>query len=138
LTSFKGGIAVKLNQIIATVFSLVLKVAVIVTAILLVYKGAVTAYDYGYRLFTEPPVSEGTGREVTVSITSGKGAKEVGELLESKGLIRDARLFYFQELFSDYHDKIQPGIYTLDSSMTAEEMLDVICAGSDEEETAEE
>ena len=106
----------KTNQVFATVFSIVLKVVIIVAAILLIYKGATNAYDYGYRLFTEPAVSQGTGREVTVSITSGKSAKEVGQLLESKGLIRDAKLFTLQELISDYHGKIQPGIYTLSSS----------------------
>lgn len=127
----------KTNQVFATVFSIVLKVIIIVAAILLIYKGATTAYDYGYRLFTETPVSQGTGREVTVSITSGKSAKEIGQLLESKGLIRDARLFVLQELLSDYHNKIQPGIYTLNSSMTAEEMMAIMSTAEEADETDE-
>ena len=127
----------KTNQVFATVFSIVLKVIIIVVAILLIYKGATTAYDYGYRLFTEPAVSQGTGREVTVSITSGKSAKEVGQLLESKGLIRDAKLFVLQELISDYHGKIQPGIYTLSSSMTVDEMLAIMAAAAETEESQE-
>ena len=127
----------KTNQVFATVFSIVLKVVIIVVAILLIYKGAATAYDYGYRLFTEPAVSQGTGREVTVSITSGKSAREVGQLLESKGLIRDAKLFALQELISDYHGKIQPGIYTLSSSMTADEMLAIMAATAETKESQE-
>lgn len=127
----------KTNQVFATVFSIVLKVVIIVAAILLIYKGASTAYDYGYRLFTEPAVSQGTGREVTVSVTSGKSAKEVGQLLESKGLIRDAKLFALQERISDYHGKIQPGIYTLSSSMTADEMLAIMTAAAETEESQE-
>lgn len=127
----------KTNQVFATVFSIVLKVVIIVAAILLIYKGASTAYDYGYRLFTEPAVSRGTGREVTVSVTSGKSAKEVGQLLESKGLIRDAKLFALQERISDYHGKIQPGIYTLSSSMTADEMLAIMTAAAETEESQE-
>ncbi len=127
----------KASHVFNAIFSIVLKVVVVVVSILVIYRGATTAYDYGYRLFTEPPVSEGTGREVTVSITSGKKAKEVGELLESKGLIRDAKLFYLQELFSDYHGKIKPGIYTLDSSMTAEEILKTICPPDEEPESEE-
>lgn len=127
----------KARNFFGAIVGLALKVTVVVVAILYVYKGAVVAYDYGYRLFTETPVSAGTGREVTISITSGKAAKDVGEILESKGLIRDAKLFYLQELFSDYHGKITPGIYTLDSSMTAEEILEIIC-GVEEEEEGEE
>ena len=127
----------KARNFFGAIVGLALKVTVVVVAILYVYKGAVVSYDYGYRLFTETPVSAGTGREVTISITSGKAAKDVGEILESKGLIRDAKLFYLQELFSDYHGKITPGIYTLDSSMTAEEILEIIC-GVEEEEEGEE
>lgn len=72
-----------------------------------------------------------------MSITSGKSAKEVGQLLESKGLIRDAKLFTLQELISDYHGKIQPGIYTLSSSMTADEMLAIMAAEAETDESQE-
>ena len=72
-----------------------------------------------------------------MSITSGKSAKEVGQLLESKGLIRDAKLFALQELISDYHGKIQPGIYTLSSSMTVDEMLAIMAAAAETEESQE-
>ena len=75
---------------------------------------------------------------MTISITSNKDVKEIGELLESRGLIRDSKLFYLQELFSEYHGKIKEGTYTLNTSMTAEEML-VILAGEEEEtESSEE
>lgn len=125
----------KVTQLISAIVSMVIKVVVIVAAILFIYRGTLTAYDYGYRIFTEPAVSQGTGREVTISITSGKSAKEVGELLESKGLIRDSKLFILQELLSEQHGKIKPGIYTLNSAMTTEEMLVVIAP--EEEETEE-
>ena len=72
-----------------------------------------------------------------MSVTSGKSAKEVGQLLESKGLIRDAKLFALQERISDYHGKIQPGIYTLSSSMTADEMLAIMTAAAETEESQE-
>ena len=54
-------------------------------------------------------------------------------------MIRDARLFYIQELLSVYHDKLKPGVYELSSNMTAKEMLAVMSAepAEGEEETKE-
>jgi UPF0755 protein len=63
---------------------------------------------------------------------------EVGEILQEKGLIRDAKLFYLQELFSNYHGKLQPGIYELSNSMTPEEMMAVMAANAPDEIEGEE
>ena len=126
------------KQVAETILSTIVKIAIAVVVVLFVYKAAVTAYDYGYRIFAEEPVSVEPGYDVTISITSNKDVKEIGELLESRGLIRDSKLFYLQELFSEYHGKIKEGTYTLNTSMTAEEML-VILAGEEEEtESSEE
>ena len=75
-----------------------------------------------------------------MSIGGTDSAKEVGEMLQEKGLIRDANLFRIQELLSENHGKIQPGIYDLSTTMTAQEMLAVIAVEpeSEEEEETEE
>lgn len=123
------------KQIIVAVLGMILKVAVAVFVIVIVYKGAVMAYDYGYRVFQEPPVAEKPGTDVVVEITVGKSALQIGEILAAKGLIRDARLFYVQNLLSHYKDKLRAGTYTLNTSMTIEEMMEVMSA--EEPDTAE-
>ena len=55
--------------------------------------------------------------------------------LEEKGLIRDAKMFYIQEMLSDYKDMITPGTYELNTAMSVEEMLVVISSNADSEET---
>ena len=67
---------------------------------------AIGAYEFGYRVFAEPAMSEEPGITISVSITEDMDTMAVGKLLESKGLIRDARLFYVQEIVSEYKDKI--------------------------------
>lgn len=124
------------RQMVAAVAGMVLKVAVAVLVIAVVYKGAVKAYDYGYRVFKEPPVSESPGLDITVEITVGKNTLQIGELLEEKGLIRDARLFYIQNMFSHYKDELRAGVYTLNTSMTMEEMMEVM-SPKEPEETGE-
>ena len=110
----------------------VIKVAALVFIIMYIFRISAAAYDYGYRVFAEPPVSTGEGRMISVYIEL-QSAKDVGEMLQQKGLIRDANLFRIQELLSEHRGKIQPGIYDLSTSMTAQEMLTVIAPEAEEE-----
>ena len=71
-------------------------------------------------------MSEAPGREVNISIAQGKSVKEIGEILESKGLIKDATIFYFQNLLSSHKDKLQPGMYTFNTSMTPSQMMEIM------------
>lgn len=125
------------RQMVTAVISTILKVAVAVAAVVIIYKGAVIAYDYGYRVFKEEPVSEAPGIDINVEITAGKGTVQIGEILESKGLIRDAKLFYIQNLLSHYKDKLKPGAYVLNTSMTMEEMMEIMSAEPEETEPEE-
>ncbi len=114
------------KQMVGAIIGMVLKVSIAVLVIIFVYRGAVVAYDYGYRIFEEEPVSEAPGIDLTVEITVGKSALQIGEILEQKGLIRDAKLFYIQNLLSHYKDKMKAGVYTLNTSMTMEEMMEIM------------
>ena len=95
------------------------------------------AYDYGFRVFTEAPVSVGEGRIISVEVKKDMDSRALGEMLQKKGLIRDSRIFFFQELLSEYRGKEVPGIYDLSTAMTAEEMLEVISQEVEEEEEEE-
>ena len=63
------------------------------------------------------------GKDVVVTIEPGMSKSEIGQMLEDKGLIRDAQLFVFQVYLSDYKNSIVPGTYTLNTSMTAKQMM---------------
>ena len=101
--------------------------------VLIVYKFSFSAYDFGYRIFVEEPVDSIGVRTASVTIVEGKTPKEIGKILEEKGLIRDGFLFIFQEMFSEYHDELQPGVYELNTGMTPFEMMQIM-AGQVEEE----
>ena len=73
-----------------------------------------------------------------VWITADKGAKEIGDLLESKELIKESNLFVVQLMLSAYKDDMKPGTYTLSTSMTAKEMMQVISAEEEEETETED
>ncbi len=120
------------RDIIFTVLETTVKLALIVIVAAVIYRGANWAFDYGYRIFDEPPMSE-VGRDVTVEIPEGMNAEQMGELFYQKGLIREVNLFRLQYLFSEFKDELKPGTYTLSTSMTAEEMFEVMAEGPQEE-----
>lgn len=92
----------KAANLAGAVLGAILKVAFAVIVVYLVYTGASTCYDYGYRIFTEPAISSGEGRKITVTLTSDMSATEIGNTLQEKGLVRDGRLFALQYLLSEY------------------------------------
>ncbi len=103
-------------------------IVILAVIMMLVYRFALDAYDYGYRIFDEKPMSEEPGLTMSVAIVEGKSVSEIGKILEDKGLIRSATLFYLQEMFSSYHKKLQPGVYELSTAMTPEEIMAVMSA----------
>lgn len=122
------------KSIIGSTMELIIKVVALVFIASYIIKAATAAYDYGYRIFTEAPVSLGEGRVISVIVEEPVSVKDVGKMLEERGLIRDANLFVIQELLSEDHGKIQPGIYDLSTSMTAQEMVAVMAADAPEED----
>ena len=123
-----------IKQLIGSVIETIIKIAAVVFLVSFVYETAVKAYDYGYRVFAEEPVSVGEGRTISISVGAGDSVRDIGKNLEEKGLIRDANLFFVQELLSEYHGKILPGIYDLNTSMTNDEMLEIMSSEPEEEE----
>lgn len=123
-----------IKNLIGVVVSTVLKVVVYAAVIMFIWRAAAMAYDYGYRIFEEPPMSSGNGRVVTVTIPENMSAGEMGDLLVQKGLIRDANLFYLQYQFSEFKKDLLPGTFELSTAMTAEEMLEVMTIAPEEAE----
>lgn len=122
------------KKMLTGVAGTIIKIAVAVAVVILVYNLAIKAYDFGYRIFAEEPIDSGAGRTVSVSIVEGKTVSEIGDILEEKGLIRDSNLFYFQEMFSEYKGDLQPGVYELSTSMTPYEMMAIMSVTEEAEE----
>lgn len=113
----------KSGNIAGAVIGTILKVVVVIVVVLFIYRGVMVCYDYGYRIFTEPAMTTGEGRAVTITVKPDMSAMEIGELMKSKGLTRDAKLFALQYLFSEYKEDVVPGTFEVKTSMTAEEIM---------------
>jgi UPF0755 protein len=116
----------KIKNIIGAVFETLVKVIVVMMIGTFVYQTATVAYDFGYRVFAEEPVSRSGGRTITIAVPEDYTIRGLAEMLKDRGLIRDADLFIVQELLSEFHGEIKPGLYDLSTTMTAAEMLAVM------------
>lgn len=120
----------KAGNIVVVVLGMIFRVVFVIAAVFLIYRGAGVCYDYGYRIFTEPAVSSGEGRTMTVAVTDKMSVWDIGDLFEKNGLVRDGRLFAIQYYLSEFREDVKPGVFELSTSMTAEEMMEAMAEAS--------
>lgn len=111
----------------------ILSISIMVLIVIVVLRSGKMAYEFGYRIFTEPAMEEAPGRDVTVQVKDGMSFVEIGNLLEEKKLVESGVLFMIQLKVLSYDDKLKAGTYTLNTSQTAKEMMQIMA----DEETEE-
>ena len=117
-----------IKEVIGSIVETIIKVAALLFLISFVYDAAIKAYDFGFRVFAEEAMTTGDGRTISISVEQDNTVMDIGKNKKKKGLIRDANLFFVQELLSENHGKINPGIYDLNTSMKSDEMLAIMAA----------
>lgn len=103
-------------------FRIVLYICII---FVIIYAGKM-AYTFGYSILNQEAVDQKDGKDVTVVIKDKVSVYKIGKVLESKGLVKDAKVFVVQEMLSNYKDKLKPGTYILNTTMTPDELMAVI------------
>lgn len=128
-----------MKQFIVSAATAIVKITVLILVVRFVAGAASEAYDFGYRVFSEEPVSGEPGIAYTVELSEETTPKQVAQALEDYGLIRDKDLFYVQYLLSPHKDELMPGEYELSTAMTAEQMIEIMSSSyEDEDESGEE
>ena len=125
------------KQLLGAIGAMLVKIVLSAVVIIIIFKLAVGAYDFGFNLFADIPMDEGDGRTVNVVVSESQDAMDVGKMLEEKGLIRDAKMFYIQEKLSDYKDQMVAGSYELNTAMSIADMLAVLCSNEEMTEAVE-
>lgn len=105
---------------------------VIIVAAIVVLAGF--AYSAGHEAFDPGPVdAAGEGHTAEITITNGMTSedssqlfREIGMILQSDGLVKDADDFAVLAQYAEYADAIEPGTYELSSEMTVTEMAKVL------------
>ena len=126
------------SKIVLRFVSISFSVLVVVLVITGVYRLGLEAYGFGYRVFTESAMEKSPGKDVIVQVTEETSSQELAQNLENKNLVQSALLFFVQLKLSSYSKAIKPGVYTLNTSMTAREMMRVMSAEEEKTVTDEE
>ena len=108
------------NSVLGTLISILIEILLILVLVFVIWGAGRWAYSFGYA--------------IQVTITEGQSNRQISKMLEEKGLIRDANPFYVRLMLTDYKKLIQPGTYTLNTSMQSEEMMAVMSGETDEDE----
>ena len=125
------------SRVVIRITGSVISLLILVLVVLGLIRAGQWAYGFGYRVYTEDAMESAPGTDKTVTVTADMSAKNVGRQLEEKGLIRDGNLFVVQLKLSSYSGAIKAGTYTLNTSMTAEEMMQIMAAEEDTESSTE-
>lgn len=126
----------KVKSMMLTLLYAAIKIAIWMAVIFFVYSSGVKAYNFGVAIYDEEAVAKEPGKNISVQINEEESDLDIGKLLKEKGLIKDPYLFYVQLKISPYSDKLQTGRFTLNTSMTSQEIISVL-AGEDSEEEEE-
>ena len=116
----------------------VVKIVVIILVRMVVYRLGSMAYSYGERIFGEPPMESAPGTDIVITVGSEDSVRDIADNLKAAGLIRDAGLFVLQERLAGYKEGVKAGTYTLNTSMTPEELIQTMAASSDEGDADED
>ncbi len=122
------------NHIVSAVFGTILKIVFAMVVVAFIFRGAMVGYEFGYRVFKQQPMALGEGRTVTVRVTEDMTPTQMGELFQKNGLIDNTTLFLAQYYLSEFRENVKPGTYELSTSMTVEEMMEIMATYTEEED----
>lgn len=126
-----------LKQVFIALLNMIFRLAISCAVVIAVYRAAMYSYHFGYMVFSDATMEVSPGRDVSVTIEMDDEIMDIGETLERRGLISDAKIFWVQAILLEYKDEIIPGEYTLNTSMTTEQMLEVLAQAAEEESEEE-
>ena len=115
-----------LNKVVFRFVSISFSILVILLVLIGFVKIGTYCYDFGYRVFTEAPVDAEPGRDVIVQISDDMSDMDIAKELKEKGLVENAKLFFVQ---------LKVSVYTLNTSMTARDMMVLMAAEPEQSST---
>ncbi|HPU62698.1 MAG TPA: endolytic transglycosylase MltG [Mobilitalea sp.] len=111
-------------KITSFILRLLLNIIFFVLVIVFVIYGSRTAFDFTYQLYGPVTVDPEPGRNVYIEISKGESTMEVAKKLELYRVIKNKYAFYLKTKLQS--EVIMPGKYEVNSSMTYDEILDII------------
>lgn len=118
------------------VLNVSVKIVIYVILAGILYFAGSNAYEFGKSVFSETSAQSAPGKEVTVNVESGMSNRQLAKMFKKNGLIKDESVFVVQAIL--YECKPVAGEYTLNTSYSAQQLIELISTVPVEEEEQEE
>lgn len=125
----------EINKITGAIIALSIRLIILALMILLLYEGITKGYEFGREIFYASAMEAEPGQDKNITIDEGASIAGVAKLLKDKGLIANEYSFIIQAEFFNY--KANPGSYTLNTSMTSRDILQMMNENTEEKEDKE-
>jgi len=113
-----------INKITKTIITVSGKLIVYALVFMLLVEGVTRGYAFGHEIFYATAVDAPPGKDLEVTIPEEQPDGETISILADLGLVKSELAVHIQKWFYDY--EIYPGTYTLNTSMTSKEMLQLL------------
>lgn len=107
---------------------LVRRVVVIVALVLIMIVAVVGTSGYFYIKSALKPVNPDSDKDIVVEIPIGSGVSTISQLLEDKGLVKNAKVFKYYVKFKN-ESNFMAGEYHMNPSMSIQEIIDSLKTG---------
>jgi len=84
---------------------------------------------------SNPGVGIAVGEDITVTIPKGASTSQIAEILKQNNLIKSEFRFKLESKLNNYDGTFQQGTYTLNTSMTHQQIMELLQKGGEAEET---
>lgn len=118
-------------KILSFIIRLMLNVIFYIAVIYLIARISQLTYNFTYQIFGQVTKEEAPGRDVEIQIKKGESTMNVASKLEFNKIIVNKYSFYVKAKLKKY--VIMPGTYTVNTSMTYDEIFTIITVPSAEE-----
>lgn len=113
------------------IIKILLNILFYVVVVVLIVKASGITYDFTYQIFGQVSAAPAPGHDVDIQIKKGESTLNIALKLETNKLIKNKYSFYVKAKLQSH--AIMPGTYVLNTSMTYDEIFDIITVPSDDE-----
>lgn len=118
-------------KILSFIIRLLLNIIFYIAVIYLIARISQLTYNFTYQIFGQVTMEEAPGRDVTIQIKKGESTMNVASKLERNKVIVNKYSFYLKAKLKKY--VIMPGTYTVNTSLTYDEIFTAITVPSADE-----
>ncbi|MDF2588260.1 MAG: hypothetical protein K0S41_2101 [Anaerocolumna sp.] len=123
-------------KVTSFILRLLLNTFFYVIVIILITRVSKLTFDFCYEIFGQVTLQEAPGRDVEIQIKKGESTMNVASKLETNRVIGNKYSFYVKAKLMKH--TIMPGTYTVNTSMTYDEIFTIITVPNKEPEDSEQ